>query len=153
MGSRYTVTRILEWDAGHRILRHESKCATPHGHRYKAEITVSSPALDVAGRVVDFGFLKEIVGGWIDQFWDHTTLVSRDDVQLLAFVDAEFKTGKKAPYVFIGEPSAENIAKELFEVSARLLGRAPAEKVHPEVVVENVRVWETPNCYAEWSGE
>lgn len=65
------VTRRIEFDAGHRITRHESRCAHPHGHRYVAEVTVAAPELDPAGRVVDFGVMKQILGAWIDEHWDH----------------------------------------------------------------------------------
>lgn len=50
-----TVTRVLEFDAGHRVVNHESKCATLHGHRYKVEIVAAAPGLDSLGRVIDFG--------------------------------------------------------------------------------------------------
>lgn len=53
-----TCTRRLEWDAMHRIPRHESKCRAFHGHRYAAEITCLAPELDSPGRVVDFGVVK-----------------------------------------------------------------------------------------------
>ena len=33
------ITRKLEFDAGHRVMNHESKCATCHGHRYVLEVT------------------------------------------------------------------------------------------------------------------
>lgn len=150
MPARYRVTRILEWDAAHRVMRHESKCASLHGHRYKAEIVVSAPELDPVGRVVDFGFIKEIVGSWIDEQWDHTTLVNLADASLLEFLALEVSVGKKPGYGFTGEPTAENIARELYAVAQQLMARAPAEKVSPEVKVEMVRVWETPNCQAEY---
>jgi 6-pyruvoyltetrahydropterin/6-carboxytetrahydropterin synthase len=77
------IKRRLEWDAAHRVLRHESKCATLHGHRYIALVTCSAPELDACGRVIDFGVVKEVVGLWIDDNWDHTTLVNRDDHDLI----------------------------------------------------------------------
>lgn len=30
---RFSCTRRLEFDAGHRVPLHESKCKNPHGHR------------------------------------------------------------------------------------------------------------------------
>ena len=75
----------------HRIPRHESKCAAFHGHRYAAELTCLAP-LDDRGRVIDFGVVKERVGGWIDENWDHTAILQRDDpdpaIQLLAASNA-----------------------------------------------------------------
>ena len=56
-----------------------SRCAAFHGHRYVAEITCTAPSLDDRGRIVDFGVIKERVGTWIDQTWDHTALLMRTD--------------------------------------------------------------------------
>lgn len=143
--ARHFITRRLEWDAAHRILRHESKCASLHGHRYAAEIEVSAPELDPQGRVIDFGVIKEVVGSWIDSNWDHTTLVNYEDKVLKAFVDSEFAQGKRKPFYFDCEPTAENIAKRLFEEAEELI-----EAREHSIRMECVRVWETPNCSAIW---
>ena len=144
-----TCTRILEFDAAHRVLRHESKCSTLHGHRYKVEITCRAIELDEVGRVVDFGVIKALVGTWVDKHWDHTTLVNVHDDALLSWcmMDAE-ENGKKPPYVVGGEPTAENIARVLLGIARRLL-----ENEYSSLTVLAVRVWETPNCYASAVGD
>lgn len=145
MASRYQITRRLEFDAAHRVLRHESKCSTLHGHRYTAHITVSAAELDGVGRVIDFGAIKGLVGSWIDERWDHTTIINEEDGRLLRFCKEEADhQGKKQPYVMRGEPTAENMAKELFEIAQLLL--------QPEgIQVDRVVLHETPNCSAEWA--
>ena len=35
-----TITKRLEFDAGHRIPQHKSQCRNLHGHRYALEITL-----------------------------------------------------------------------------------------------------------------
>lgn len=138
-----TVSRLFAWDAAHRVYRHESKCGTVHGHRYTAQVTVSAP-LDALTRVIDFGGLREVVGGWIDTWWDHTTLVNREDKALLAFLQADCLRSDRpirAPYVFNTEPTAEAIAMELFRVIV-------AELLPEHVTLVSVTVWETPNCSA-----
>lgn len=143
--ARITATRRIEWDAAHRVLRHESKCSTVHGHRYVAEIECDAPKLDDVGRVIDFGVVKELVGGWVDENFDHTTLVNAADVGLRLMVEEDHvRRGKRAPFVFDGEPTAENIAAKLAEVAAHLLRPF-------DIGVCRVRVYETPNCYAEWT--
>lgn len=139
------VTRKLEWDAAHRVLRHESKCATLHGHRYVAEVTLEADELDSVGRVVDFGVVKEKLGSWIDREWDHTTLVNEHDIALLEFTRSEHAGGKRRPYVFMGEPTAENIAKELWAIGVSLL-ESPGSGLR----MKHVRVYETPNCWADY---
>jgi len=138
-----TCTRRIEWDAAHRVMRHESKCATLHGHRYAAEITCQGD-LDSVGRVVDFGEIKRLVGAWVDEVWDHTTIYNSLDTKLEAFLLDEVKQGKREPYAMEGEPTAENIAAALLEVANLLLAN---ERTGLRVI--KVRVWETPNCYAE----
>jgi 6-pyruvoyltetrahydropterin/6-carboxytetrahydropterin synthase len=136
-----TCTRRLEFDAAHRVTRHESKCRNLHGHRYAVEITVEADGLDECGRVVDFGEVKSIVGTWIDERWDHGTLLHPDDVDLHALCDA---SGWRH-YTMSSEPTAENIAAELGRVAGELLaGRG--------LRIVRVRVYETPNCWADWLG-
>lgn len=135
------ITRQIEWDAAHRVMMHESKCATLHGHRYRALITVTIDKLDDLGRVVDFGVIKERVGGWVDNTWDHTTLINHYDHDLRDFCDAQAAKGNRKPYIIAGEPTAENIAAELLTVSARLLSGTG-------VTIVRVEVFETPNCSA-----
>ena len=72
-------TRRIEWDAMHRIPNHEGRCRAFHGHRYVAEVTCHAPSLDALGRIVDFGVIKERVGGWVDAQWDHTAILMRGD--------------------------------------------------------------------------
>jgi 6-pyruvoyltetrahydropterin/6-carboxytetrahydropterin synthase len=139
---KYTATRVLTWDAAHRVMRHESKCATLHGHRYVAEITIGAAGLDGVGRVIDFGVVKDLLGSWIDEKLDHTTLVNSEDLDLLSFCMREhLQQGKRPPFVMHCEPTAENICQALLEKAVELFP--------PEVWVAKVKVWETANCFAE----
>lgn len=133
-----TVMKRLEWDAGHRLLNHEGKCKHLHGHRYVAEIFVQAAELDDLGRVVDFGVIKEQVGGWVDLHWDHKMILHLND-PLAAHIREE------GPYLLPCNPTAENLAQHLFFVAARLL-QAP-------LAVVKVTVWETPTCHATYYPE
>ena len=137
-----TITRRIEWDAAHRILRHESKCRSVHGHRYVALLTVTAPKLDAQDRVIDFSVLKERVGSWVDDRWDHTTLVNQADTELLLFTSAQALNGNKKPFAFDGEPTAESIAAVLYGVAVALLADTG-------IIVDSVEVFETPNCSAK----
>lgn len=129
-----TCMRKIEFDAGHRLVDHEGLCANPHGHRYVAEIECEAP-LDDLGRVVDFGEVKRKVGKWIDDNWDHATILNVADAASIAF----YRSNGWRVYVMQSNPTAENIAAELLRVAQSLLS----------VKVVRVRIWETPNCYAE----
>lgn len=78
-----TITKRLEFDYGHRLVGHESKCAHYHGHRGAVEVTVEAEALDGVGRVIDFSAIKSEFGTWLDETFDHAMLL-RDDDPLLA---------------------------------------------------------------------
>lgn len=141
---KLTCIRRLEFDAMHRVPRHESKCAAWHGHRYAAEIHCTAESLDDRGRIIDFGVVKELVGGWIDENWDHTALIMTGDPDPAAQVIAASNADKGRPvYWMSGPPTAENIVAELAVVAGRLL--APTG-----VDVVRIRLWETPNGSAEW---
>lgn len=134
-----TITRKLEFDYGHRVLGHEGKCRHLHGHRGVAEITITASELDGIGRVIDFGQIKQLVGGWIDQNWDHQLLLNPTDPQL----EHLRQTEPSAPYVMrYGNPTAENMARELADIAKELLPEA--------MQVTQVRLWETPNSFADF---
>ncbi len=137
-----TCTRRLEWDSMHRIPRHESKCRAFHGHRYAAEIRCRADALDDRGRVIDFGVIKERVGGWIDERWDHTAILMRDDPEAGPIADANQRLGRPV-YWLDAPPTAETIVLELARVAAELLADTGVQVV-------GIRLWETPNGSAEW---
>lgn len=136
-----TITRKLEFDAGHRVHNHESKCGTLHGHRYVLELTAHAPALDGIGRVIDFSVLKEKIGTWVDKYWDHTCLIFKEDSETLAAL--EFVPHFKPTFICPFNPTAENMAHYLLhEIIPHLMAGTG-------VTVSKVKLWETQNCFAE----
>ncbi len=135
-------TRKIQFDAAHRIMRHESKCKYLHGHRYIVEATFTASSLDEIGRVVDFGVIKEVLGGWIDDNFDHNTILSTSDKDLGDLIEAQ--TGQKVYYLDY-QPTAENIAKYLFEEICPQIFKGQ------DVKCIEIIVHETPNCYAKIS--
>lgn len=138
--NRITCTRIIHFCAGHRVMGHENKCATPHGHNYYVEIFAEAMHLDGVGRVIDFSLIKDKIGGWIDQFWDHTFLVFEKDLKMIEAL--KLMPGVKEPFICPFNPTAENIALYLLnEISPKLLKET-------NVKVTKIKVFETDNCYA-----
>lgn len=132
-----TITKRLEIDAGHRLMNHESKCAHVHGHRYAFEVVVSASDLDAVGRVVDFGVIKERVGGWLNTNWDHAFIGQSGDPILGLLVEQRQRCS-----IIDRPPTAENLARIVYEVAKELLP-------DPLVVVA-VRCYETPTSVAEY---
>ena len=98
---------------GHRIPGHDGKCKNLHGHNYKFIFEFEGQKLDNNGILVDFGDIKNSICKWIDDNWDHKTLLWNED-PLLPLLQKE---GKKYG-VFVTEfcPTAEEMAKFLVEV-------------------------------------
>lgn len=132
-----TVRKELGFDAAHRLINHEGKCAHLHGHRYTVYVTVTADSLDKVGRVIDFSVIKDVVGKWIDDQWDHGTIVNFYDDPLIEFCT----NNRQKHYCLTENPTAENIAKELHRVASSLLGQFG-------VRVLEIEVFETPTCSA-----
>lgn len=139
--SRVTCTRRFCVDAGHRVHKHESKCAHLHGHSYKIHVTVSAPQLDPLGRVVDFGLLKTIVGRWLEERWDHGFIVGEEDRDLITALRAVPGVKQKL-YIMPFNPTAENMARYLVNTICPSLFAGTS--LHATCVV----VEETENCSA-----
>jgi 6-pyruvoyl tetrahydropterin synthase/QueD family protein len=82
------ITKDFEIDIAHRILRHETKCKNVHGHRIKIRVHATANKLDSVGRIVDFGVIKEVIGGWLNDNLDHG-FVSNPRDQLISFLENE----------------------------------------------------------------
>lgn len=125
-------------------MNHESKCATLHGHNGVIFIHASPiEGLDELGRVIDFSVLKEKIGSWVDEHWDHTMILYKEDVETIALVEKAPQF--KKTFILNKNPTAENLANHLlWDVCPKLLKGSG-------VIVHKVTFWETENCFAEES--
>ena len=82
-----------------------------------------------------------MVGAWVDSHWDHNTMLNPNDPLLFTEGGGTALVGR-APFVMPANPTAEVIAEFLCRKAAELL---PAD-----LEVVSVRVWETPNCCADF---
>ena len=131
------ITRKLEFDAGHRIPDHRSQCRNLHGHRYVLEVTLRGDLVDTEGApdrgmVMDFADVKALAMEHLVGKWDHAFLVYARDEVVRSFLEqmADHKT-----VVIDRIPTVENLAALAhYGVNLRL---------------ERVRLYETPNCWAD----
>jgi 6-pyruvoyltetrahydropterin/6-carboxytetrahydropterin synthase len=139
----YTISKEFRFCAAHRIISHAGRCAKLHGHGYIATVQFAAAGLNHNGMVVDFGDVKSIIGRWIDLNWDHNAVLNRRDVDLINVL-----TGLgQAPTVMDCEPTAENLAKALFDKCKEFADHCGGF----EVVA--VHIDETETCSATYSGE
>lgn len=110
------------FETAHRLphLGKDSKCFNLHGHSWWTEITVVTESVDARGMVVEFGEFKHEVRDFIDHYFDHGTILGRED-PLLPILRSE---GCKV-YQFDEWPTVEAVAWELFHAAERILVNVP----------------------------
>lgn len=141
------ITRRLEFDAGHRIPDHRSQCRHLHGHRYAIEVTLSGDIVKQAGSpmdgmVMDFADVKALAMRHVVDAWDHAFLAYERDESLLAFLVSI--PGHKT-VVLDAVPTAENLALIAF----KRLDAVYRDSFGNHLRLERVRIYETPNCWAD----
>ncbi|MEO7320483.1 MAG: 6-carboxytetrahydropterin synthase QueD [Nitrosospira sp.] len=141
------ITRRLEFDAGHRIPFHNSKCRHLHGHRYAIEITLSGDIITDTGvaeqgMVMDYSEVKRIANAVLVDKWDHAFLVHSEDIPVLQFLQS---LENHRTIVLDAPPTAENLALAAF----RILDAAYQDSYGNHLRLEQVRLFETPNCWAD----
>ena len=131
----FRVSREIDFCYGHRLLNYEGKCRYLHGHNGRAVITIESEQLDHRGMVLDFSDIRRVVSTWIDDHLDHRMILHREDPAV------PFLQQLQEPLHLIEtNPTAENIARLIYDFAH--------EEGFP---VLDVRLWETPHCYATYS--
>lgn len=141
------ITRRLEFDAGHRIPDHQSQCRHLHGHRYAIEITLSGQIIEKAGdsangMVMDFSQVKAIAKQHVVDAWDHAFLAYAGDRAVIDFLAS--LPGHKT-VILDRIPTAENLARIAFQI----LDTAYRDTYGNELRLERIRLYETPNCWAD----
>lgn len=100
-----------------------------HGHNYTLEVTVAGEPDPVTGFVVDLKWLKDVIERQVLAAWDHRHL------------------NLEAPEFSKAIPTTENIAIAAWN---RL---APAVSAAGGAHLSRVRVYETPEIFAEYRGQ
>ena len=162
----FTISKEIEFDAGHRVPAHVSKCKNPHGHRYRVRATITgelitTPGASDEGMLADFGDLKKALTEQIHDVLDHGFIVHyKDDAMLYALTGGLWTCGLNRSitdvrtdiarlcdwkvFVFPYVPTAENLALWSFlqlDGTVRRMGFA----------LVKVDVWETPTSVATFT--
>lgn len=130
----YSVTKVIQFCYGHRLLNYSGKCRFLHGHNGTVEIELTSDRLDKRGMVRDFTEIRQAIQSWIDRQLDHKMLLCRKDPLVGTL------TQKGEPVFLMDEnPTAEAIAKLIFDYTD--------SQGFP---VSQVRLWETERSVATY---
>lgn len=141
------ITRRLEFDAGHRIPDHKSQCRHLHGHRYAIEITLAGDTITIDGdasngMVMDFSEVKALAKTHLVDQWDHAFLAYSGDTLIVQFLQSlpDHKT-----VLLDCVPTAENLAQRAFDI----LEPVYRDTYGNHLRLQQVRLYETPNCWAD----
>jgi len=121
----YEVTIRQSFSAAHRLKEIGGACEKLHGHNFIVEVSLSSPALNDAGIVIDFKIVKE---------WTNEILKELDHKYL-----------NELSYFHSLNPSAENVARFIYD---RVLEKAKDRHLD----VASVTVWESEDTRASYRG-
>lgn len=142
-----TITRKLEFDAGHRIPNHHSQCRNLHGHRYSLHITLVGKVVEregdaEEGMILDFSEVKALAEVHLVSQWDHAFLVYEKDTAVRAFLESmpDHKT-----VVIDRVPTVENLAQIAFDT----LKGVYLDCYGNGLALQKITLYETPNCWAE----
>lgn len=74
-----TITKTFTFEAAHQLPDHGGKCSNPHGHSYRAEISLRGEVQEADGRseggmVLDFAHVRSVWRDVCDPFLDHQDL-------------------------------------------------------------------------------
>lgn len=146
-----TITRKLEFDAGHRIPDHKSQCRNLHGHRYTLEITLVGEVISQEGHsdhgmIMDFSDVKTIAKERLVDAWDHAFIAYSKDTVVREFLES--LPGHKT-VVIDCIPTVENLARTAFNI----LKPAFQDRFGTGLRLHKLVLHETPNCWAEISDD
>lgn len=139
--------KLKHFSAAHRIINgYQGKCRHLHGHNYSGSVVIAAKQLNQFGFVIDFDDIKTHLDEWVQAHWDHATLVSTQDEELLAFV----RDNNQHHFVLPDNEnsSSENLAKYLFYKFTDIIS-----KLDYDVVVVSVTVSESSTAQATFSHE
>lgn len=114
----YEVSVDETFAAGHALRGYKGKCENIHGHNYKVRVTLTGKELDSTGLLYDFVELKQVIG----------TIIRSLDHRFL----------NEVPPFDLINPSAENIARYIYDEASKQMEQAPNG-----AGISSITVWET----------
>lgn len=116
----YELVVECQFDSAHNLRRYDGPCENLHGHTYRVQISYRGPEVNDIGVLIDFKSLKAALNEVVSCL-DHRYLNELPEFEEL-------------------NPTAENIARVVFEKMRALLGEG----------IVRATVWETPTSSASY---
>jgi 6-pyruvoyltetrahydropterin/6-carboxytetrahydropterin synthase len=127
------IYKEVQIDASHRLLHYQGKCANLHGHRWKVEVWIEGEPDATTSILIDYNTIKQIINRF-----DHQIILNRDDPMVPCI--EKFQHVMTTP----GDPTSELLAVVFKD---DLNEACKSQGINAKVT--KIRVWESPNCYAE----
>jgi 6-pyruvoyltetrahydropterin/6-carboxytetrahydropterin synthase len=127
------IYKEVQFDASHRLLHYNGKCANLHGHRWKVEVWVEGEPDATTGILIDYNVIREII-----EKFDHQILLNAAD-PMAACIEKFQRV-----ITTTGDPTSELLAARICD---DLCDYCRAHGIHARVT--KIRVWESPTCFAE----
>lgn len=125
----FEITVQAGFSSGHYLRNYHGKCENPHGHNYRVLVTLAGEELDVAGMLIDFKELKNVLRPTVE-YLDH------------------FMINDLPPFDTVN-PSAENMAKYFYEKTVEQIHTISGGRVR----VKDCTVFETDTSFAKYYEE
>ena len=142
-----TCTKAIDFEAAHLLHNHEGKCRFLHGHHYVVKATFIQTYCQYKKKndmIIDFGIIKQKLGNWIAENWDHNIILSKKNMSLGKSIQEHTK---QKVFFMPGdmEPTAENMSSFLIKDVCPMLFNKD------EIKCIKILLYETPTSYAETS--
>jgi len=141
----FRIEKKFTFPMGHRLSKHKGACFNFHGHNYTVLVGMASPNLNFNGMVMDFGDLKNFLKPLFD-LWDHAFMINQTD----EFRDKIKELGMNI-IVTEGDPTAERMAKIVFDYLNENLDILRRDSNNDQLIVDYVTIYETDGAKATYS--
>lgn len=138
------VTKKFTFDMAHALYGYDGPCKNIHGHTYVLYVTLKGKVLEDEnhpknGMVIDFTDFKKIVNEQVISVFDHSLVLNLNSPHAqLKELNSNFEKINYVPY----QPSCENL---LIDFLNRINLKLPNS-----VLVNSLKLEETPTSFAEW---
>ena len=150
LGSAKIFTHNSGFSVAFRQWKAESHCRFLHGYALQIELQfIEINGLNKENWVFDFGGLEE-VKVWLDDRFNHKTIIARDDPFLNNFV--ELDSHEVIDIVIVDQVGCEAFAWHIAEWVQTWLQQHP-DNTDSRIALNLVKVWEHESNYAFWSRE
>lgn len=135
------LKKTFKFEAAHRLMLHEGRCRSSHGHSWKVVLEVTGP-IGPDGMIIDFKVLGDVFLFAIDSEFDHATILNNLDPMVLA---CKVLRENRIVVIENEQPTCENLSKIFFSRIAKIL------PTYSKAQLVSVEVFESEGASAKYT--